>query len=310
MSRSASSRSEPRERLIAAAPIAPIVAPGNANTADWLSKPIMPMTIEPKPYALRIVTSNFGDVAIVCAANMRAPARRMPRFSDAVPGSTPGLSARKTNGRWNESATVMKCDALSAPSTSIEPAHTFGWLAMIATGWPPRCAERGDHRLAEVGLHLEPRRLVDDDVDHVADVVDALAVARHDVEDLVDQPRRGVVVGVVGWVRPRRRREVAEVEAHQLERGGVVGREVLDQPAGDGDTGPAELLLGDLLPQRLGDDRRTGGEDRRVRAHHREVGHGRDERAVARPTNRSTAVISGTCPEQRDCESRSVGARP
>ena len=61
MSSSASSTSEPRDRLIAAAPIAPIVAPGNANTADWLSKPIMPITIEPKPYALRSVTSNLGD---------------------------------------------------------------------------------------------------------------------------------------------------------------------------------------------------------------------------------------------------------
>ena len=163
------------------------------------------------------------------------PLRRMPRRSDAVPGSTPGLSARKTSGRWNESATVMKCEALSAPSTSIEPASTCGWLAMTATGWPPRRASAADHRLAEVGLHLEPRRLVDDDVDHVAHVVDALAVARHDVEDLVDEPRRGVGVRVVGRVRPRRRREVAEVEAHQLERGGVVGRDVLDQPARDRD---------------------------------------------------------------------------
>ena len=38
-----------RARLIAAAPIAPIVAPGKANTADWLSNPIMPITIDPKP---------------------------------------------------------------------------------------------------------------------------------------------------------------------------------------------------------------------------------------------------------------------
>ena len=32
---------------------------------------------------------------------------------------------------------MMKCDALSAPSTSMEPANTWGWLAMTATGWPP-----------------------------------------------------------------------------------------------------------------------------------------------------------------------------
>ena len=97
----------------------------------------------------------------------------------------------------------------------------------------------------------------------------------------VDEARRGVVVRVVGRVRPRRRREVAQVEAHQLERGGVVGRDVVDQPARDRDAGSAELLLGDLLPQRLEHHRRAGGEDRRVRAHHREVGHRRDQRAVA-----------------------------
>ncbi len=62
---SASSVSDLRDRLIAAAPIAPIVAPGSANTADWPSNPIMPMTIDPKPYALRNVTSNFGVVATV-----------------------------------------------------------------------------------------------------------------------------------------------------------------------------------------------------------------------------------------------------
>ena len=145
--------------LIAAAPIAPIVAPGNANTADWPSKPIMPITIEPKPYALRSVTSNFGAVATVCAANMRAPLRRMPRRSDAVPGSTPGLSARKTSGRWNESATVMKCAALSAPSTSIEPAMTLRLVGDDRDRVAAEVRERADHRAPELGLHLEPRRL-------------------------------------------------------------------------------------------------------------------------------------------------------
>ena len=187
--------------------------------------------------------------------------RRMPRRSDAVPGSTPGLSARKTSGRWNESATVMKCDALSAPSTSIEPANTWGWLATTATGWPPRCASAHTTDLPEVGLHLEPRRLVDDDVDDVAHVVDPPAVAGHDVEDLRDEARRGVVVHVVGRVRPRRRREVAQVETHELERGFVVGRDVVDQSARHRDRRPAELLLGDRLPQRLEHHRRPGGED-------------------------------------------------
>ena len=67
---------------------------------------------------------NLGTRACVCAAYMRAPLRRMPCRSDWLPGMTPGLSARKTRGRWNESATVMKWAALSAPSASIEPART------------------------------------------------------------------------------------------------------------------------------------------------------------------------------------------
>ena len=100
----------------------------------------MPITIEPKPYALRMVISNLMVVAAVCAANMRAPLRRMPRRSDADPGITPGLSVRNTSGRWNESATLMKCAALSAASTSIEPASTDGLLATTATGSPPRRA--------------------------------------------------------------------------------------------------------------------------------------------------------------------------
>ncbi len=117
--------------------MAPMVAPGRANTPDCPSKGIIPMTMEPNPYALRSVTSNLGVVASVWAANMRAPLRRIACCSEARPGSTPGLSERNTIGRWNESATSMKRAALSAPSASIEPASTMGWLATTATGWPP-----------------------------------------------------------------------------------------------------------------------------------------------------------------------------
>src|SRR4029077_3112278 len=127
-------------RLSAAALIAPIVAPGNANVALWLSNPNSDITIEPNPYALRSVTCNFSVVAAVWAANMRAPLRSTPVFSERLPGSMPGLSARKTIGRWNESATVMKWAALSAASASMEPASTLGWFATTATGWPPRWA--------------------------------------------------------------------------------------------------------------------------------------------------------------------------
>ncbi len=46
----------------------------------------MLITIEPKPYALRSVTSNFGEVASVCATYMRAPLRRIACCSDLLPG--------------------------------------------------------------------------------------------------------------------------------------------------------------------------------------------------------------------------------
>ena len=79
-------------------------------------------------------------VAAVWAANILAPLRSTPLRSERLPGSMPGLSARKTIGRWNESATMMKCAALSAASASMEPASSVGWLATTATGWPPRWA--------------------------------------------------------------------------------------------------------------------------------------------------------------------------
>src|SRR5271163_801828 len=95
-------------------------------------------SMEPNPYALRSVRCSFSVVAAVWAANIRAPARKTPLRSDRLPGSMPGLSARKTIGRWNESATVMKCAALSAAAASMEPASTWGWFATTATGWRPR----------------------------------------------------------------------------------------------------------------------------------------------------------------------------
>jgi hypothetical protein len=82
--------------------------------------------MDPKPYALRRVTCSFNVVAAVCAANILAPLRNTPLRSERLPGIMPGLSARKMIGRWKESATMMKCAALSAASASMEPAITWG----------------------------------------------------------------------------------------------------------------------------------------------------------------------------------------
>ena len=141
-------------------------------------------------------------------------------------------------------------------------------------------AERTDDRPAEAGLHLERGAGVEHDVDHLAHVVDAPAVARDDVEDLGDESRLDVVARSVGRVRPRRGREVAEVGAHEVERARVVVGDVVDQTARERDRRTAEVLLRDRLAHRLEHDGRAGREDRRVAAHHREVGDRRDQRTV------------------------------
>ena len=104
---------------------------------------------------------------------------------------------------------------------------------------------------------------------------------RHDVEDLRHEPRAVVAARDGVRVRPRGRREVAEVGAHLAERGGVVVGDVVDETARERDAGATEVLFGDLFAERLAHDGRPGREDRRVAAHHREVRDRRDERAVA-----------------------------
>ena len=71
------------------------------------------------------------------------------------------------------------------------------------------------------------------------------------------------------------------MELDLVEGGAVVGGDVVDQPAGEGDIRAAQVLLGDLLAERFEDDRRSGREDRRMRAHHGKVGHRRHQRAMA-----------------------------
>ena len=140
--------------------------------------------------------------------------------------------------------------------------------------------EHAHHRRPELGLDLERRRLVEHHVDDVAHLVHPPAVAGHDLEHLGNEARLEVAVDDVGRIGPRRRREIPQVPAHEVERILVVGRGVVDQPARDRDRRTAEVFLRDRLPERLEHHRRTGGEDRPVLAHHREVGHRRHQRAV------------------------------
>ena len=153
-------------------------------------------------------------------------------------------------------------------------------------GVPTQSAQRADDRPAELGLDLEARTGVEHDVDHLAHVVDAPAVVGDDVEHLRYDSRRSVVRGDVvavgvGRVRPRRRREVTQVRAHEVERAFVVVGDVVHEAAGERDRGTAEVFLRDRLAERLLHHRGAGGEDRRVPAHHAEVRQRRDERAMA-----------------------------
>ena len=68
---------------------------------------------------------------------MRAPDRRIACCSEALPGHDAGVVGEEDQREVDESATLMKWAALSAPSALTEPASTIGWLATTATGWPP-----------------------------------------------------------------------------------------------------------------------------------------------------------------------------
>ena len=257
--RPACSSSERIARLDAPAPIAPRVAPGKENDAVWSPYAAIAITSEPNPYALRSVRWSFGVVACACAANIRAPLRRTPARSDLVPGSTPGLSARKSSGRWNESATEDEVRGLVGGGgvDRTRPSPSAGWRRS-RPAWPPRCASAQMIGRSEPRLDLEPVAAVDDDVEDGAHVVDAAVVAGHDRQQL-GQPRsrgRGVAgvdptagtttrstgstTGTCGPGRTRRRSS---------------GATLCTSPLRDRNRRAAELELVDLLADRLLHDR-------------------------------------------------------
>ena len=111
-------------------------------------------------------------------------------------------------------------------------------------------------RAAEARLDLEPHAVVEEQIEHRTHVVDPAIVARHDLGDLVEEPRP-VVASSRRRVRPRTRREVREVGAQLADGVDVVARDVVDEAARQGDVRPAEVLLGDVLAGRLANDRRA-----------------------------------------------------
>ena len=206
---------------------------------------------------------------------------------------------------------MMKCAALSAPSASIEPGQHLRLVGDDRDRMAAEAGQRADHRPAELGLHLEPGAGVDHDVDHVAHVVDPPAVAGHDVEHLAAEPRaRCRRPSSNGRVRPR------ATTGSSAGRGGPgrARRRRRRPRCGSARSpiataGPPRSSLVTVSPSDSQHHRRTGGEDRRRAA---VITEKSDIGATSAPwpaDGPSTAVTSGTRPEQRAC-SEQVGGRP
>ena len=144
-----------------------MVAAGNANTPDWPSKPIMLITMEPKPYALRRVTWSFGVVATVWAANMRAPLRRMPRRSDSRAGEHTGVVGKEDQWKVERVRHHDEVRGLVGTVGVDGAGEHLGLVRHDRDRLTAEPGERADHRLPEPGLHLEPRPIVEHRVDHL-----------------------------------------------------------------------------------------------------------------------------------------------
>ena len=144
--------------------------------------------------ALRSVRCSFGDVANVWAAQHPRAAPQYPAPLGPGAGNIPGLSARKTIGRWNASATMMKWAALSAASASMEPASSCGWLATTATGFPPRWASAQMTALPNWGC-TSTSPSVEDHVEHATHVV-ALRLSRGMISSSSGTWRAALVIAI------------------------------------------------------------------------------------------------------------------
>ena len=187
----ASSSSDPARGSSPPRPSRPWSRPGNANTADWPSNGIMPITIEPKPYALRSVTSNFGTSPASARRTCARPCAGWPAFSDALPGQHAGVVGEEHERQVER---VGDGDEVRGLVGAVGVDRAGEHLRLVGDDrdrWPPS-RQSAQMTTAEVGLHLEARAGVEHDVDHLAHVVDAPAVAGDEVEDLGDGARADV----------------------------------------------------------------------------------------------------------------------
>ncbi len=133
-------------------------SPRSRRSATRSSDPprmcLLLMTSYAPPYALRVMTVNFGTVASQYAYSSLAPCRMMPRCSWSTPGRKPGTSTRVTSGMLKQSQKRTKRAALSDASMSSTPASTSGCWATMPTLRPSIAGEAADDVPREVRVHL------------------------------------------------------------------------------------------------------------------------------------------------------------
>ena len=145
-----------------------MVTPGNANVAVWWSKGLWPMTVEPKPKALRRVTCTLGPVRRRSAWNMR-PARGGCRR--ARPWCRPARRGCRRGTRRAARRRPPRCEEVGALDRGItvdRPGPHGRVVGHDGDGPTAEAGQRADERAAVGGLDVQPAAAVDQAVEHVA----------------------------------------------------------------------------------------------------------------------------------------------
>ena len=172
----------------AEAPIAPIVAPGNANVADWLIETDQRHHHRAEAVRLAQRQVNFRHPAPVCAANIRAPLRSTPRPL----GRGPGQHARVVREKeQREVKRVGDRDEMRRLVGGVGVDAAREVLRLVGDHRHGRATEPcqpADDRLPKPGWISKSAAAVENHVEHPAHVVHLPVVARHDAEDFRDLP--------------------------------------------------------------------------------------------------------------------------
>jgi hypothetical protein len=190
----------------------------------------------------------------------------------------PGVSTSTTSGTLNVVHGAHEARGLLRGIRVEHAAQVPGLVGDDPDGTALEPREADDHVAGPAGGDLEQLAFVDDPPDHVADVVDAARLGRHDA------------AGVAGERRPRRQRErvaagvlgqVGEQIARHLRARGDVGHRRVADAVSLVDARPAEIGGRDVLAHDLLHDAGPREEHRGVVRHDDEVREGRGVGAPA-----------------------------